>query len=166
VTGVLPGTPAEKAGIQRGDVLLNFDGKPVRTVKELQLLVASAPLGKSLPVEVLREATRLTLEVLLVARDESAPSAQPTQTEQPAPWLGMSFEETGEGVRVAEVEPGSVADDAGVQGGDLVLAINRHAVRTLADVRSARQRARVKESVLLLLQRGDTNLFVALPLVE
>jgi Do/DeqQ family serine protease len=166
VTGVLPGTPAEEAGIRRGDVLLNFDGKPVRTVKELQLLVASAPLGKNLPVEVLREATRLTLEVLLVAREESAPSAQPTQAEEPAPWLGMRFAETGEGVRVAEVEPDSVADDAGIQGGDLVLAINRHAVRTLADVRSARQRARVKESVLLLLQRGDTNLFVALPLVE
>ncbi len=166
VTGVLPGTPAEKAGIRRGDVLLNLDGKPVRTVKELQLLVASAPLGKSIPVEVLREATRLTLEVLLVARDESAPSAQPTQAEEPAPWLGMRFAETGEGVRVAEVEPGSVADDAGIQGGDLILAINRHAVRTLADVHSARQRARVKESVLLLLQRGDTNLFVALPLVE
>ncbi len=166
VTRVLPGTPAEKAGIRRGDVLLIFDGKPVRSVKELQLLVASAPLGESLPVEVQREATRLTLEVLLVARDETVQPTKSPPAEELAPWLGMSFEETGEGVRVAAVEPDSVAADAGVRDGDLVLAINRHAVRTLADVRAARQRARVKENALLLLQRGDTNLFVAMPLEE
>jgi Do/DeqQ family serine protease len=167
VTRVLPGTPAEKAGVRRGDVLLSFDGKPVRTVKELQLLVASAALGKSVPVEVLREATRLTLEVVLVARDETAqPTIQRPHVEESVPWLGMSFEETGEGVRVSEVEPNSVAANAGVQQGDLVLAINRHAVKTLADVVTARQRARVKESALLLLQRGDTNLYVALPLKD
>ncbi len=71
ITRVLTDTPAEKAGMLRGDVLLSFDGKPVRTVKELQLLVANSPLGKSLPVEVLRDAMRMTLEVILVAREEA-----------------------------------------------------------------------------------------------
>ncbi len=167
VTRVLPGTPAEKAGIRRGDVLLSFAGKPVRTVKELQLLVASSALGKRVPVEVLREATRLTLIVVLVARDETAqPAIQQPYAEESAPWVGMSFEETGAGVRVAEVEPNSVAANAGIQQGDLVLAINHHVVKTLADLYTARQRARVRDSALLLLQRGDTNLFVALPLKD
>jgi Do/DeqQ family serine protease len=166
ITRVLPGTPAEKAGMLRGDVLLSFDGKSVRTVKELQLLVANSPLGKSLPVEVLRDAMRMTLEVILVAREEVVQPVKPARVEGAAPWLGMSFAQTAEGVRIVALEADSVAANAGVQSGDLVLSINRHAVKTLADVQAARQRGRVKDNALFLLQRGDTSLYIALPLTE
>lgn len=163
VTRVLPGTPAAKAGLQRGDVLLNLAGKPVRGVKELQLLVASSPLGKALPLEVLREGKRLTLDVVIVAREEGAqPVAQP-HDEGFLPWLGMRFEEHDQGVNVSVVELDSVAAKAGVLAGDRVLAINHHAVSSLADVRAARQRIRVKDIALLLLQRGETSLYVAVP---
>jgi len=163
VTQVLPGTPAERAGIKRGDVLLSFNGKPVRSVKELQLLVASSALAKKIPVEVLREGTRLTLEVIIVAREENtAPVAQVPETDA-MPWLGMSFAESGGGVLVTEVAPGSVAANAGVQPGDRVMAVNRHPTETLTDITRARQRIRLKESVLLLLQRGDAHLYIALP---
>jgi S1-C subfamily serine protease len=164
VTRVLHGTPAEKAGLQRGDVLLSFDGKPVRSVKELQLLVASSPLGKDLPVEVLRERVRLTLTVTIVARDAETQSTEQEIVEDETPWLGMSFDETEQGIRVAAVELDSIAANAGVQVGDLILAINRRAVKNLADLHAARQRGRVKEGVLLLLQRGETSLYVVLPL--
>ena len=164
VTRVLPGTPAEKAGLQRGDVLLTFDGKPVRSVKELQLLVASSPLGKDLPVEVLRERVRLTLTVSIVARDAKTQPTNREIVEDVTPWLGMSFEKTEQGVRVAVVESDSIAANAGVQVGDLILAINRQAVKNLVDLHAARQRGRVKEGVLLLLQRGETSLYVVLPL--
>lgn len=164
VTSVLPGTPAEKAGLQRGDVLLSFDGKPVRSVKELQLLVASSPLGKDLPVEVLRERVRLTLSVAIVARDAETQPTEQDIVEDGTPWLGMSFVETEQGVRVAAVELGSIAANAGVLVGDLILAINRHAVKNLADLHAARQRGRVKEGVLLLLQRGEVSLYIVLPL--
>jgi serine protease Do/serine protease DegQ len=70
VTRVLPGSPAEAAGVQRGDVLLSFAGKGVRGVRELQLLVASAPIGKGVPVEILRDRRRLTLTVIISPRDE------------------------------------------------------------------------------------------------
>ena len=164
VTSVLPETPAEEAGIQRGDVLLTFDGKPVRGVKELQLLVASSELGRGVPVEVLRDGTRLTLEVKIVARDEEGQVAKADPPEQESSaWLGMSFEETREGVEVVDIEAGSPAAKAGVQRGDLVLAVNRYKVRSFADLSKARKRTRIKEKALLLLQRGDTNLYVALP---
>jgi S1-C subfamily serine protease len=78
----------------------------------------------------------------------------------------MSFDEIEQGVRVAVVEPGSVAARAGVQIDDLVLAINHHAVKNLADIHMTRQRSRAKESTLLLLQRGETTLYVALPQKE
>ena len=163
VTQVLPGTPAERAGIKRGDVLLSFNGKPVRSVKELQLLVASSALAEKIPVEVLREGTRLTLEVIIVAREENTvPVAQVPETDA-MPWLGMSFAESGDGVMVTEVAPGSVAANAGVQPGDRVMAVNRHPTKTLTDITRARQRIRVKQSVLLLLQRGEAHHYIALP---
>lgn len=163
VTRVLPGTPAEEAGIQRGDVLLSFDGKPVRSVKELQLLVASSPIGRNLPVEVQREGARLTLEVKLVPRDETVGAKGHSAPGTSNSWLGMQFEEIGQGVLVAAVTPGSVAAEAGILKGDLILAINHREIRTLADLQTARQEARGQDRALLLLQRGDTNLFVALP---
>ncbi|NJC88000.1 MAG: Do family serine endopeptidase [Desulfuromonas sp.] len=70
ITKVLPDTPAERAGLQRGDVLLSFAGKPVRGVRELQLQVANAPIGKTVPVEIVRNGRRLTLSVAITARDE------------------------------------------------------------------------------------------------
>jgi Do/DeqQ family serine protease len=70
ITGVVPGSPAEAAGVQRGDVLLSFAGKSVRGVRELQLLVASAPIGKGVPLVILRDGRRLTLSVVISPRDE------------------------------------------------------------------------------------------------
>lgn len=166
VTQVLPETPAERAGLRRGDVLLSFNGKPVRSVKELQLLVASSALGEEVPVEVLREGTRLTLPVIIVARDERATAVSRPTAPDLSPWLGMGFAESDEGVRIDSVAPGSVAEAAGVQAGDLVLAINRHAIEALSDVHRALQRSTTGDSVLLLLQRGEANIYIALPTRE
>lgn len=165
VTRVVPGAPAEKAGVRRGDVLLNFNGKPVRSVKELQLLVASSPLDQALPVDLLRDGVRLTLEVVIVARDTTVATAasQPDKKERES-WLGMDFEETAQGVRISAVTPGSIAAEAHIQAGDIVLSINRHAVNTLAELHKARQSAQRTGKALLLLQRGDMNLYLALPL--
>lgn len=163
VTKVLPDTPAEQAGIKRGDVLLNFNGKPVRSVKELQLLVASSPLDTEIPVEVLRQGTRLTLKVVIVARDPDRLPPARGLSDDPGVWLGMTFVEAADGVRIAAVSAGSVAGDAGVQQGDRVLAINRQAVNSLQDISSARHRSRGAETILLLLERAEQTLYIALP---
>lgn len=70
ISRVLPGSPAESAGLQRGDVLLTFAGRPVRGVRELQLQVASAAVGRDVPVELIRDGRRLTLKVKISPRDE------------------------------------------------------------------------------------------------
>lgn len=70
ITRILPGSPAESAGLRRGDVLLTFDGRPVRGVRELQLQVASAAVGRDVPVELIRDGRRLTLKVKISPRDE------------------------------------------------------------------------------------------------
>ena len=165
VTQVLPDTPAARAGLQRGDILLTFDGKPVRGVRELQLHVASSPLDREIPMEVLREGTRLTLGVKITARAADGGVPAPSAV-KPDTWLGMTLEERGREVRITGVAPGSVAEEGRIEAGDLLLAINHRAVNSLADVTAARSRARAKQSVLLLLQRGETSLYVALPMKE
>jgi Do/DeqQ family serine protease len=76
VTKVLPDTPAERAGLKRGDVLVTFAGKPVRGVRELQMMVANAPIGKPVAVDIVRDGRRLTLSVRITTRDERPASEE------------------------------------------------------------------------------------------
>ena len=164
VTRVLPDTPAERAGIQRGDVLLSFAGKAVRGVRELQLLVASAPIGKGVPVQVLRDGARLTLNVVISKRDERRPL--PAAAPEQGNWLGMTVREGDEGLTVAEVVPGSVAERGGVREGDQLLAIDRREVRSLAEFERISRSLRPDRTVVLLVRRGETALYLALPVTR
>lgn len=163
VTQVFANTPAAAAGLKRGDVLLTYDGKSVRGVRELQLLVASSPLGRDVPLVVLREGQRLTLGVKIAARakDGVAPASPAIK---PDTWLGMTLEEARQGVRVAAVVAESLAGAAGVETGDLILTINHHGVSRLADVAAFRNQLRGKPNMLLLVQRGETSLYLVVPL--
>ncbi|MDT8440144.1 MAG: Do family serine endopeptidase [Desulfuromonadales bacterium] len=162
VTQVLPETPAASAGLRRGDVLLAFNGEPIRTVRELQLLVASAPVGKPVPVDLQRDGRRLSLQVTLIARDEQAGS-QPAAPPAPSFWLGMELTDSTEGIRVSTVRDGSLAAQAGIRAGDIILAVNRHDVATLQQLQSLRGRLPRDGQLLLLLGRGPENRYLVLP---
>jgi Do/DeqQ family serine protease len=161
VTKVLPGTPAERAGLQRGDVLLAFAGKAVRGVRELQLQVARAPIGKQVPVEILRDGRRLTLNVVITARDERQSTVKTDPAEEV--WLGMTVHDGRNGLDIVEVAPGSVAERGGVRPGDLLLAVDRSEVSTLEQLSRVRRQLRPGRTVVLLVRRGDTALYLALP---
>jgi Do/DeqQ family serine protease len=162
VTKVLPDTPAERAGLQRGDVILTFAAKTVRGVRELQLLVASAPIGKQVPVEILRDGQRLTLPVVITARDDRKQLAKAEPDE--GAWLGMSLREGDEGLEVVAVAQGSIAERGGMRPGDALLAIDRSEVRTLEKLERIRKGLRPGRTVVLLVRRGDAALYLALPL--
>jgi len=161
ITRVLPDTPAARAGLRRGDVLLTFAGKTVRGVRELQLLVASAPVDRQVPVEILRDGQRQVVNVTITARDERQATAKAAPVIPP--WLGMQLAETGDGLEVVEVAPGSVAQRGGVRPGDLLLAVDRRELRTLAELEQLRRGLRPGRTVVLLVRRGDTTLYLALP---
>ena len=164
ITKVLPDTPAERAGLQRGDVLLTFAGKAVRGVRELQLLVASAPVGKGVPVEILRDGARLTVTVVVSKRDDQRPA--PKAVPEHGSWLGMTLREDGGGLIVAEVMSGSVAARGGVREGDQLLAIDRREVRSLAEFERLSRSIRPGRTVVLLIRRGETALYLALPVAR
>jgi Do/DeqQ family serine protease len=161
VTRVLPDSPAARAGLQRGDVLLTFAGKAVRGVRELQLLVASAPIGKPAPMEIVRDGQRKTLQVTITARDERkvAAQAEPAGSD----WLGMTVSEGNDGLEIIAVDPGSVAERGGVRPGDLLLGVANHEVRTLAELQRIARSLRPGRTVVVLIRRDDSALYLALP---
>lgn len=163
VNQVLPDTPAEKAGVQRGDILLTLAGKEIRGVRALQLLVASTVAGRTADLEVLRGGERLTLEVTIVAQDAEEAASPPAAVGRGV-GLGLTVAPAeGEGVRVEAVDPQSAAAAAGIRPGDLILSLNRQQVQDVESFNRAARRAREGKNVVLLIRRGETTLYLAFP---
>ena len=171
VAQVTPGSPADKAGLKRGDVILGVDGKSIPRPRDLSRLIASVEVGKTVKLDVLREGKQLSLPVV-IEKLAGAPQAQAGPGEVPsgAAALGMQLANLDDELRqqfglrdakgavVADVEPGSPAADAGVRPGDLLVEVDR---KPVADAAEAESRiAAAGESVLLLVRRGDGTIYL------
>lgn len=171
VADVLPGGAAEAAGIKRGDILVKFDGKNIDEMNELPRLVASTPVGKEVELGILRDGKPMTIQLKV---GELKDEAEPAAVEKAKFELGMNVQEiTPEiarqlqlpepgGVVVTQVEPGSVADEAGVQRGDAVQEINGESIRKVGDYQSALAKAKKSEIIRLLIKRGERNLYITI----
>ena len=115
VSQVFKGSPAEKAGIKSGDVILEFDGKKVKDFGELSRIVASTPVGKTIPIKIFREGKTLTLQATVAELEERAEGTDApvqetlgitVQNLTPEIARALGLEET-TGVVVARVEKGS-----------------------------------------------------------
>ena len=175
VADVIKDGPAEEAGIKVGDVIVEFDGHPVKDSTELPLLVARTAIGKSVKVKVIRDKGTETLSVhISELKDEEAAAEAGKEeglglTVQPltpdiAESLGIGTEV--KGVVVAAVEPGSPADDAGLRRGDVILEVNREPVKDLASYRKAVKAGGKGKNVLFLVRRGDNSIFLAVKPTE
>ena len=170
VAQVVSGGPAEKAGIEQGDVILGFDGKEIAESKDLPRIVASTPVGKTVTVKLLRNGKVVDGQVKVGEMEENVdiskhPSSHKTLgivvqnlTPEIAKELGVKRDA---GIVVTQVEPGSPAADAGIQTGDVIQQVNRKPVKNVEDFVQKVERAKDKDSVLLLIQRGQNSLFAA-----
>ncbi len=170
VAEVVSGSPAEKAGIEQGDVIVEFDGKEVVGSKDLPRMVASTPVGKSVSIKLWRNGKVLDRQVKVGEMQEKVEMTKaPFQkslgitvqnlTPEIAKGLGLKKET---GVVVTRVEPGSPAADAGIQTGDLIREVNRAPVKDAEDCVQKIEMAKVQDNILLSLQRGQNNLFAAI----
>lgn len=167
----MKGTPAATAGVEVGDVITEFDGQPIKDSTDLPAIVARTPIGKKTSLTVIRNGKRMTLPVEIgeLKDDEVATAGGPSEelglavqnlTPEIAESLGV--DPTTSGVVVSAVEPGSVADEAGLQRGDIVLEVNRTSIGDENAFAKAVAKAKGKKSILFLVRRGDNTIFVAL----
>jgi serine protease Do len=172
VGDVIANSPADKAGIKRGDVIVSFNGKEIKESSSLPMLVASVPVGKTVPVEVIRDGTKKTIDVAigkLQAQTASMGSEQEKthwglalRNIQPEERQQMNLKEN-QGVLVTAVEPGSPAADAGIQPGDVILRVNRTPVKSVKNVKEEINRLHGDKPLLLLVRRADgSTMFAAL----
>ena len=164
---VVKGDPAEMGGIRIGDVIVTFDGKKVESSNDLPRLVAETPVGKTVEIAVVREKKALRLFVKV---EELTPEKAASQPSAPLQSLGMKLDnitpQVGtvekSGVIVVSVEQGGLADEAGIQQGDVIKEVNREKVRNLTEFNKAMGKSGKGEPVLMLEERGNQTFFVTL----
>jgi serine protease Do len=169
VAQVLTGSPAEKAGIEQGDVIVEFDGKAISESKDLPQVVASTPVGKSVNVKLLRNGKTLDRSVKVSEMEENVAVANAPAHKT----LGITVQNltpemarrlrinTDTGVVVTGVEPGSPAANAGIQTGDVIREVNRKPVKDVDDLRQKVEQAKDQNNILLLVKRGENNMFAS-----
>ena len=175
VSDVLPKSPAEQAGIKRGDILLEIDGKPIEGAAQLRNIVTEAPVGKTLRIKRFSDGKESEVAVTIgeqpkeIARRGETEKAPPTAlsgmqvqnlTPEIAAALGLPKDE--QGVVIDRVEPGSLADEAGLQRGDVIVEINRQPIKDANDYNRAVSGLKRDEAALLLVNRRGATLFVTL----
>jgi len=171
VSDAVSGGPADKAGIKRGDVILQFDGKAIRSSRDLPFIVASTPIGKRVAVEVMRGNQRMKVQVKTEELKEEAEVAPPGRSR---PYLGMELQEiTPEmaknfslsrtrGVIIVEVSNGSPAAEAGLASGDIIVEIDQQPVVNLEAFNRLLAGVKEGDTILFLIDRGGTTIFVTL----
>jgi serine protease Do len=173
VSEVVPGSPADKGGLRQGDVVVAFDQEKVEGPRDLSSLVAQTPVGQDAKVTILREGgeKQLSVKVGKLGGDEA--KAEPSSLSHQGKW-GLSLQDLNpqmqgrskaagsQGALVAEVQPGSPAEAAGVRPGDRVVSVNRHPVNSARQAAEEISKTREGESLLLLLKRDEGTFFAAL----
>lgn len=171
VAEVIKDSPAEKAGLKVGDVILEFDGTLIKDMHELPRLAAVMPVGKKAVVKVLRNGKNIEKTVTIAKMQDEA--AAPEQTAEIHKKLGivvadltkelaarLRTSET-EGVVVTEIQSGGAAEGAGISQGDIIKQVNGTTVSNSAEYAKAIASLKKGEVVRFLLRRGNSSLFVA-----
>ncbi len=193
IAGVNEGGPAEAAGIQAGDIVVEFDGKPVETMRALPRIVADTRPGESVAATVIRDGERITLQVevgllenekVAAADDDTKDGETEDQAEadDAAAMFGLSVAELTDeerqthgidsgvkGVLVTAVEPGSEAEEKSVRPGDVIVQVNQKEVVDPGQLRSRVEELKSagRRTIMLLVSGTENKLrFVSLRFEE
>ncbi|HVE84212.1 MAG TPA: trypsin-like peptidase domain-containing protein [Myxococcales bacterium] len=157
VAGVDPGSPADKAGLQAGDIIADVSGTPVDDPEDFDVRLRSYPAGAQIPLGVFRDGK--LAQVGVTAQEFPARLADSLSWDR----LGLRVKPGGGGMAVSAVRPGTAAARIGISAGDVILRLNNAPVQSLEAYREALISARQTRSVLVLLRRGRAAYHITLP---
>jgi serine protease Do len=171
ISDVVQDSPAERAGIAAGDIVIEFDNKKVQAPQDLQKAVAATVPGKDVPLKVWRDKTEKTLAIKIGETPDDTVALK--SANKGGALLGLEVRPItpdiarqlnlrgGEGVVVFSVDDDSGAAEAGLQRGDVIREVNRQRVRNMQDFERATKDVKEGDRVTVLLQRGQQSLYVA-----
>lgn len=178
VADVVDDSPASDAGLRVGDVITHFGDNEISSAKSLSMVVADTDPSNKVPVKIIRDGSRKTLHVKLGEADESVAGidgmhVQPGITGSE---LGLGLSELSDsqrqqlglpedysGVLVSKVQPGSSADEQGLEPGDVISRVGSTKVRSVSEAKTAINKAKtVSDHAALLVRRGDSQQYVSI----
>jgi serine protease Do len=172
VSDVVQGSPADKAGLQRGDVIIQFNGKKVENAHKLSQLAAATHPNTTVDIDLVRkgETKNLNLTVATMPSDGQASAVPEEETgwgltvEELTPRLAMQLGVASEtkGVVVSGITDESPADAAGLRRGDIILEVDRIPISNMDDYQQALERVKRGENLLLLAKRGRGTFYIVL----
>jgi serine protease Do len=175
ISQVFEGGPAAKAGLKAGDVVLEYNGKPVKASYDLQSAVAWTKPGTQGTLAVLRDGKRMTLKVEVEERP-SQPALARAEKGGPTEFKDLGIQVSNltpaeakrygyardQGVLIADVDPGSLAAAGGLRRGMLILEVARQKVASVAEFRAAMKKADLAKGIPFLVRAGDRETFIVL----
>lgn len=169
VSQVFKDGPADRAGIEQGDVILEFDNKEIAESKDLPRIVAAIPVNKTVIIKISRNGKIMTKDVKVGEMEEKtvetakAPAGKKLgiaiQSITPDIARALSLKDTN-GVVITQVEPGSPAANAGLQRGDVIREVNRKPIKNAKDFTQKIEESKSGGAILLLVQRGENSLYI------
>jgi serine protease Do len=185
VSDVIPDSPAAKASVKQGDVILGFDGRNVEEMRDLPRIVADTPANKKVELTIWRDGRQVSQSVTVARQDRriqemamgESSSEDATGEASSSATIGATLapltadlrqryriDDEVNGVVVTEVKPGGIAAEQGLREGDVIVSVNQTAVNAPTDVEKLAKAAKdqKKSAVLLLVNRGGNQLFVGL----
>jgi len=164
VSQVTPKSPAAKAGLERGDVIVRFGDKAIAKMRELPRAVAAAPPGKRVDVEIVRDGKHLKKTVEVAKLKEEKEKVEPTEKgapsdDQGSTAFGFDIADGDGGAQITNIYPGGPAESAGLQVGDVIQEVDRKAVSDALDAEK-KLRAAGDKTLLVIQREGGTLLVV------
>jgi serine protease Do len=170
VADITENSPAEKAGLQRGDVIIEYEGKEVDGPTTIRNMVADTPPGKTVAIKIVREGKTMTLNVSIaelpletqkMGSFDNLLSGVYVRNMSPDMRRGLGISKNISGVVITNVQDGSPASGV-LAKNDVILEINRKKIRTVKDYNSVVSGIKSDQSILLLIYRNGTTIYTTL----
>ncbi|MEW6374672.1 MAG: DegQ family serine endoprotease [Thermodesulfobacteriota bacterium] len=167
---IYPNTGAEKAGLTPGDIIKSVDDKTVKNVNELVKEIQKKKVGQKVKLSLLRDGKSMTIEVTTSAMPDKPELSKDKEVEEKigarvqelTPQLAARYRIAGvkRGVIILGVEDGSLADEMGLQEGDVILEVNRNKIETIKDFEKAIKEANFEKGILFHIHRKGSSFYL------